>query len=60
MKTIEVVISPNGGIEIESKGFAGADCESATRELEHALGRKLSDVKTGEYYKPQEQKVQAR
>lgn len=59
-KTLEVIVSPSGGVEIEAKGYSGAECEKATRALEEALGRKLKDVRTTEYYKGPEQKVQAR
>ena len=36
--TIEIIVSPNGDISIDALGFAGADCEKATRYLEEALG----------------------
>lgn len=60
MKTIEVVISPSGGIEIESKGFSGAECERATKELERALGKTTADKKTEEFYRGPVLKQQAR
>ena len=37
-RTIEVTVSPEGGITIEALAFKGADCEQATRYLEEALG----------------------
>ncbi len=51
MKTIEVVVGKDGSIQIETKGFSGAECEKATAELEKALGTKASNVRTGDYYK---------
>lgn len=38
MKTINVVIAPDGSIRIDAVGFKGADCEKATKFLEDALG----------------------
>ena len=37
-KTIEVIVSPNGDIQIDAVGFKGPDCEKATQFLEEALG----------------------
>lgn len=49
-KTIEVIISPNGQIQIDALGFKGADCERATRYLEEALGVVNNRVKKPEYH----------
>jgi hypothetical protein len=37
-RTIEIIISPIGEIQIDAIGFKGPDCEQATRFLEEALG----------------------
>ena len=37
-KTIEVTVSPEGGISIKTAGFTGSTCKDATRDLERALG----------------------
>ncbi len=37
-RTLEILISPTGGIQIDAIGFKGPDCEQATRFLEEALG----------------------
>lgn len=37
-RTIEIIISPSGEIQIDAVGFQGADCEQATKFLEQALG----------------------
>ncbi len=60
MKTIEVVISPNGETKIETKGFAGSSCQEASQFLEQALGAKVSEKPTAEFYQtqPQEQVIQ--
>ncbi len=40
MKTIELIVSPDGSSRVETKGFAGSDCQQASRFLEQALGQK--------------------
>ncbi len=39
MKTIELVIEPNGELRIEAMGYHGPDCAKATAFLEAALGK---------------------
>ena len=50
MKTIEIIISPQGETRLETKGFAGASCQDASRFIETALGEKSSDRPTAERY----------
>ena len=53
MKTIEVIISPKGETKIEVKGYFGSSCQAASKFLEDALGAKLSDNPTAEFYQTQ-------
>lgn len=32
MKTIEVIVSPNGQTKLETKGFAGSQCREASKD----------------------------
>lgn len=48
-KTIEIIISRTGEIQIDAVGFKGPDCEKATRFLEKALGTVKQTVKKPEY-----------
>ena len=50
MKTIEIIVSPTGETRLETKGFAGAECQEASRFLEEALGQSLSDQPTSERF----------
>jgi DUF2997 family protein len=50
MRVIEVVVSPQGEITMQTKGYAGADCLQASKFLEQALGIAATDRKTIEYY----------
>ncbi len=50
MKVIEIVIAPDGTARLETRGFAGADCRSASAALEALLGRTLTERPTAEFY----------
>jgi hypothetical protein len=50
VRTIEITVSPQGETRLETKGFAGASCQDASRFIESALGEKLSDRSTAERY----------
>ncbi len=52
-KIIEVVVSPSGDIKVETKGFAGAECQNASAFIEKALGNRQSEKLTAEYHSQQ-------
>ena len=64
MKTIEIVISPNGQTQVETKGFTGAECRDASKFIEQALGKQTSEQLTAEFHQvasqPQTQLEQRR
>ena len=43
MKTITILISPNGDTKIEAHGFVGGECRLATQKLRTALGQDSSE-----------------
>ncbi|MBM4089377.1 MAG: DUF2997 domain-containing protein [Planctomycetes bacterium] len=47
---IEIVVSPNGQTRVETKGFAGAACQQASRFLEQALGQRTDETLTREFF----------
>ena len=49
-KIIELIIAPDGSTKIETKGFAGAECRSASRAIEEALGARQTEKLTAEFY----------
>ncbi len=49
-RTIEIIVSPIGEIQIDAVGFKGPDCEKATKFLEEALGVVGQKVKKPEYH----------
>ena len=63
MKTIEILVSPQGETRAETKGFQGAACREASQFLELALGRRTSEELTGEFFATnaeQQQSVEAK
>ena len=61
MKTIELIVFPDGSSRVETKGFAGDECLQASRYLEVALGHERKEQRTFDFYRQstcQSQKVQ--
>ena len=50
-KAIEITVSPNGQTHVETKGFAGSECQDASRFLERALGKKQEERLTADFYR---------
>jgi hypothetical protein len=57
LKTIEIIVSPTGQSTVQTKGFSGASCQEASRFLEQALGTRINDQKTTEFYQTQSESV---
>ena len=53
MKTIEVIVAPDGTSRVETKGFVGASCQAASAFLESALGNQTAERRTAEFYQTQ-------
>lgn len=50
MKIIEIIVDPRGGVRVQTKGYAGAECRSASAEIEKALGVPSAEQLTAEFY----------
>ena len=50
MRIIEIVVSPTGQTQVETKGFTGSECREASRFVEEALGKCTGEKLTGEFY----------
>jgi hypothetical protein len=50
MKTIEILVRPNGETILETRGYSGEQCQHASRFLEQALGRTINEQRTAEFY----------
>jgi DUF2997 family protein len=49
-RIIEVIVSPQGEVTLQTKGYAGSDCLQASKFLEQALGVVSNDQKTTEFF----------
>lgn len=50
MKMMKVTVTPQGETKIETTGFAGSECQAATRDFERAMGVVTDETLTNEYY----------
>jgi hypothetical protein len=50
MPWIEIIVSPAGQSQVQTKGFEGASCRAGSHLIEQALGQTTSDQLTSEYY----------
>ncbi len=53
MRTIEIVVSPQGEPKVQTKGFAGSSCRDASRFIEQALGQATTEQLTAEFHQVQ-------
>jgi hypothetical protein len=44
MQEIEIIVDEQGNVQVEAKGFSGADCKTLTKAIEEAVGE-VTDVK---------------
>lgn len=59
MKTIVATIPKGGPIKIETSGFEGSTCETATSPILKALGGVATDEKKPEYWQQPNEHAQA-
>ncbi len=50
MPQIQITVTPQGTTTVETQGYTGSDCRTASRFLETALGTPQQEVLTCEYY----------
>ncbi len=50
MKTITLIISPDGKAKVETHGFDRQSCKDASKFIEQALGQKTAEQLKPEYF----------
>ena len=50
MKTIEIIVSPKGESQVETKGFTGNTCQQASKFIETALGKRSGEMLKPEFH----------
>lgn len=53
-RTITLIISPKGETRVETQGFTGSSCRDASKFIEKALGKRVSETLTQEFYSTNE------
>ncbi|MBI5528421.1 MAG: DUF2997 domain-containing protein [Deltaproteobacteria bacterium] len=49
-RELDVVIAPDGTIQVTTRGFKGTDCEDEVKTFEKALGTVTARRRTAEFY----------
>ncbi len=49
-KTIEIVVTPTGQTQVQTKGFTGSECRQASQFIEQALGKPTHEQLTAEFH----------
>jgi hypothetical protein len=49
-KIIEIVVSPTGQTQVQTRGFVGSECRQASQFIEVALGRRTHEQLTAEFH----------
>jgi len=53
MKTIEIIVTAKGETSVQTLGFTGLSCRDASRFIEEALGQRIAENRTAEFYQTQ-------
>ncbi len=46
IKTIEIIVTPEGKSSVQTLGFTGSSCRDASRFIEQALGQRTAETLT--------------
>ena len=55
MKTIEIIVSPTGQTDVQTKGFSGGECREASRFVDEAVCQRVSETLTAEFHQSAQQ-----
>jgi hypothetical protein len=53
-KTIEIIVTTDGRTSVQTLGFSGPSCRDASKFIEEALGQRIAENRTAEFYQAQE------
>jgi hypothetical protein len=53
MKTIEIIVTTDGRTNVQTLGFSGPSCRDASKFIEEALGQRIAENRTAEFYQTQ-------
>jgi hypothetical protein len=50
LRTIEIIVAPDGQTTVQTRGFQGSSCRDASRLIEQAIGNPTGEKLTTEFY----------
>ena len=53
MKIIEITVDSKGQSKVETHGFTGGECREASKFIEQALGQRIDEKLSAEFYQNQ-------
>jgi hypothetical protein len=53
-REFNITIGPDGGVEVEARGFKGRNCTDVVKWFEKIVGEIKAERKTSEFYEPAE------
>jgi Protein of unknown function (DUF2997) len=53
MKIIEITVDSKGQSKVETQGFTGGECREASKFIEQALGQRIDEKLTAEFFQTQ-------
>ena len=53
MKSIEIIVTPEGKTTVQTLGFSGSSCREASKFIEEALGQRTGEYLTAEFHQTQ-------
>jgi len=56
-KVIEIVVSPTGQTQVQTRGFIGSECRQASQFIEEALGKRTGERLTAEFHEQASQQI---
>jgi len=54
-REFEIIIGPDGSVEVQVKGYRGKRCLEAAKMFEQMIGKTQAQHLTSEYYDPEEE-----
>ena len=60
MKIIEITVDAQGQTKVQTRGFTGGECREASKFVEQALGQRVGETLTSEFYQGQATEQQIR
>ena len=54
-REFEIIIGPDGSVEVQVKGYKGKRCLEAAKMFEQMIGQTQAQHLTSEYYDPEEE-----